>query len=580
MSHSPARRGLGVGSVVKDTYTLGELIGRGGMGEVYAAVHNDLGKRVAIKILHADLADEDVLKRFKREARIAAELAHPNIVDVDDVGVSEGVPYLVLEYLAGESLAARITKGPLTVERTLTILRQVGSGLAAAHRAKIVHRDLKPQNIYLVATERDGRADEVAKVLDFGISKILGSSTVKTQESSLLGTPQYMAPEQALGHHSNVDERTDIFALGVIAYEMLTGTAPFTGASIPEVVFKVVYEQPIPLATAAPHTPPHVVAAIERAMAKKANERFATVNELIEALTGEALGRSLPPAVRPPPTEAYAATVDSGAGVARAPEPVSGHASTVISQNTPQRLDGPPAVAPTQLAPSQNRVPSQNVVPTIATPAPPKRARWPFIAGALLALGGVAVAAVMLADRGDPPAPPPADPTVASVKITTGPEPAPRQEPVAKVEPPQAAPPTAAPPTAEPPKAEPKTDEPKTDEPKKAAAVRKRPEPAETDPLGDPTSTNQYDQLAASAMSLMQKGDWRSAISVAQKIEYAQDAPPRHRQTAFFVAAMSYCAGLNNPGVGKPYVKLIKSRPRRAQAATACGPGFGGGKKS
>ncbi|MBA3395261.1 MAG: serine/threonine protein kinase, partial [Deltaproteobacteria bacterium] len=330
MGNSPARSGVDVGSVIAGTYTIEALIGRGGMGEVFLASHTRLpGKKVAIKLLHVDLRDDDVIARFRREALIASELDHPNIVRVDDYNVSEdGTPYLILEYLQGESLAQRIARGPIPLDVVMTIIRQVGSAVAAAHRAGIVHRDLKPQNIFLVATEVDGRVVEIAKVLDFGISKIRGSDTVKTQESSLLGTPQYMAPEQATGQHTAVDERTDVFALGAIVYEMLCGQAAFSGLSIPEVVFKVVYEEPPPLGDRAPSVPPEIVTAVRRAMAKPANDRFPSVSAFVEALTGTplALPRSTTPAMsevgRTPSSgsrrapvagsAAFANTVDSG----------------------------------------------------------------------------------------------------------------------------------------------------------------------------------------------------------------------------------------------------------------------------
>jgi len=288
MANSPARA-IEVGAVVANTYTVESLIGRGGMGSVYLASHNRLpGKQVAIKILHADLEDPDVIARFKHEAEIASRLGHPNIVGVHDFNVTaEGTPYLVLEYLEGESLAQRLKRGPLPLDTVFSITRQVGSALAAAHREGIVHRDLKPQNIFLVPTEVDGKIVEIAKVLDFGISKVRGSTTVKTQESALLGTPQYMAPEQAKGDHEHVDARTDVFALGAIVYEMLAGHPAFSGESIPEVVYKVVHEQPRPLADEAPTVPPGVIATVNQAMSKAAAERFGSVSTFVEKLTGE-----------------------------------------------------------------------------------------------------------------------------------------------------------------------------------------------------------------------------------------------------------------------------------------------------
>ncbi|MGE5183220.1 MAG: serine/threonine-protein kinase, partial [Acidobacteriota bacterium] len=301
MQNSSARSVVDVGSVIAGTYTIEALIGRGGMGAVFLASHNRLpGKKVAIKILHAEISDDDTLARFKREAQIASLLGHPNIVHVEDFDVMpDGTPYLVLEYLQGETIAQRLVHGPLPLEQILSIVRQVGSALAAAHRAGVVHRDLKPQNIFLVPTELDGRSFELAKVLDFGISKMRGSQTVKTQESALLGTPQYMAPEQATGKHDSVDERTDIFAFGAIVYEMLTGHPAFDGASIPEVVFKVVYEQPRPLAEAAPDTPKHVIDAVETAMKKERSERYDSVNNFVEALTGSPLSVNKPPSIPP-----------------------------------------------------------------------------------------------------------------------------------------------------------------------------------------------------------------------------------------------------------------------------------------
>ena len=327
MANSPARVAVDVGSVIADTYKIEALLGRGGMGAVFLASHLRLaGKRVAIKILHTEIEDADVIARFKREAEIAAKLNHPNIVGVVDYNVApDGMPYLVLDYLEGETLAQLIARGPVPLDRVVSIVRQIGSALAAAHRAGIVHRDLKPQNIFLVPTEVDGRIVEIAKVLDFGISKIRGSQTVKTQDSALLGTPQYMAPEQATGQHASVDERTDVFALGAIVYEMLSGEPAFPGASIPEVVFKVVYEQPVPLVSRAPSVPPAVEAAVSQAMAKQSDQRFATVTAFVEAVTGQPLSLvrgpvALPPAGAESPSanrrvatgEAFARTMGSG----------------------------------------------------------------------------------------------------------------------------------------------------------------------------------------------------------------------------------------------------------------------------
>ncbi|MEJ7598046.1 MAG: serine/threonine-protein kinase [Kofleriaceae bacterium] len=425
MANSPKRVTVDVGSVIADTYTIEALIGEGGMGQVFLASHLRLpGKQVAIKLLHGGLEDADILRRFAREAEIASRLGHPNIVGVVDTNLlSDGTPYLVLEYLQGESLSQRLKRGPLTLNHVLSLIRQIGSALAAAHREGIVHRDLKPQNIFLCPTEVDGRLVEIAKVLDFGISKMRGSDTVKTQESTLLGTPQYMAPEQATGQHSTVDERTDIFALGAILYEMFTGHPAFAGASIPEVVFKVVYEHPTPLAQIAPELPAQVVAAVTRAMAKPAEERFASVSELVEALTGTPLATlTSPPGTRaafaltegatyPPVSargeDAFASTMHSG-NLAHAPViPITPHSATLRSLDSAPGSTRPPMFTSSIREPS---VRDQRVIETVAQTVPtPRRSRVALLATAVgaLAVAGIVVLVVMRDDR--PAAAPPVD---------------------------------------------------------------------------------------------------------------------------------------------------------------------------
>ncbi len=407
MSNSPARAAIDVGSII-DKYVIEALIGQGGMGAVFVARHRTLtDKRVAIKVLHTEITDPDIQARFKREAQIATRINHPNIVEVHDFDVTpDGVPFLVLEYLEGQTLAQRLAQGPIPLEQVMAIVRQVGSALAAAHREGVVHRDLKPQNIFLVPTEVDGRMVEVAKVLDFGISKWRGSETVKTQESALLGTPQYMSPEQATGRHDSVDARTDVFALGSIVYEMLCGHPAFTGSSIPEVVFKVVYEQPLPIAQSVPDS---VATAVRTAMSKPADERYATVSSFVEALTGTALSTFRPSMITRPPGEGFASgskkiASNEALGDTMGSGDYAGAAPTA-----------PPAITPAQLvrasSPTVDSVSSKDpsgqigIAATSASSAParPKSAMWWVIAAVGAIAATVAIMYVVMRTPTDSP---------------------------------------------------------------------------------------------------------------------------------------------------------------------------------
>ena len=405
MANSPARAAIDVGSII-DKYVIEALIGRGGMGVVFVARHRTLtDKRVAIKVLHTEITDPDIQLRFKREAQIATRVNHPNIVEVHDFDITpDGVPFLVLEYLEGQTLAQRLAQGVIPLDQVMSIVRQVGSALAAAHREGIVHRDLKPQNIFLVPTEVDGRMVEVAKVLDFGISKWRGSETVKTLESALLGTPQYMSPEQATGRHDSVDERTDVFALGSIVYEMLCGHPAFTGASIPEVVFKVVYEQPLPIAQSVPDS---VATAIRTAMSKPAEDRYATVSNFVEALTGMVLLGFRPSMITNPPGEGFA----SGSKKISSNEALgdtmgSGDYAGASPVAPPQPVPNVRASSPTVDSVAQSDPSGQiGIAATSAsTPAPrAKKPVWWVIAGVGAVAATIAIMYVLMRNPADEP---------------------------------------------------------------------------------------------------------------------------------------------------------------------------------
>ncbi|HZI15560.1 MAG TPA: protein kinase, partial [Myxococcus sp.] len=309
---------LRIDAVLRNTYRIVSVLGRGGMGSVYLAQHLRLpGKQVAVKVLRGgDHLTQEMLARFRREAEIASRLGHPNIVEVLDYdALDDGAPFLVLEYLRGESLASRLERGRLPLEEVFSFTRQMGSALQAAHGAGVVHRDLKPANVFLVPTDSGGVVAERVKLLDFGISKVLNSETVQTQESTIIGTPQYMAPEQAMGKNREIDARTDIFALGCIVYEMMTGKPVFGVGSFAQMIFRVVYEPPEPLSPLCPEASPQTVAAVERALAKNPADRYPDVASFVADLTGSPL-HSLSPAAPGAQTGSRAQPPRAASGIA------------------------------------------------------------------------------------------------------------------------------------------------------------------------------------------------------------------------------------------------------------------------
>jgi len=277
-----------VGWRLADRYTVKRLIGKGGMGAVYEGEQLKLDRRVAIKILMPESTfDRDLVARFTREAQLIGKLKHPNIVDVIDYDVSaEGVPFMVMEYLEGESLRRVISSYDhgVPIEAFLIWMDEILRGVEAAHRLGVMHRDLKPENIMLVAYADGSRH---VKILDFGLAKLLegGAATVLTRTGELLGTPHYMSPEQI--HGERTDARTDVYALGVIAFELLSGEAPFSGESVIQIVTKHLSEPPPDLQALRPAIPEHVTAAIARAMAKSPDDRWSTVREFRAALRDE-----------------------------------------------------------------------------------------------------------------------------------------------------------------------------------------------------------------------------------------------------------------------------------------------------
>jgi serine/threonine protein kinase len=271
------------GTVLRGTYQILHQLGSGGMGRVYAASHARLPGLFAVKALHREFSqNETAVLRFRSEAEIMAGLRHPHIVQVFDFDVAEdGTPYLVMEFIEGQNLSERLGNGeslsPLKVGR---LINQIASALDAAHRRGVVHRDLKPENIMLLSEL--GQEDFV-KVVDFGISKAHGGHRI-TSESTILGTPQYMAPEQAQGRHDEVDPRTDQFALASMAYTLLTGAEPFHGENPVTVLYQVVHEPAAPVANQVPWRCAMVDAVLAKAMSKQITDRFGCIIEFAAAL--------------------------------------------------------------------------------------------------------------------------------------------------------------------------------------------------------------------------------------------------------------------------------------------------------
>ncbi|RMH44050.1 MAG: serine/threonine protein kinase [Deltaproteobacteria bacterium] len=287
-----------VGQVLAGRYEITRQIGVGGMGAVYEARHTLIGKRVAVKVLLDKYANkEQVIARLEQEARLASSIGHPNIVDITDFGeTADGRRFVVMEYLEGASLSRRLAdEGPMPAPRIAHICVQIASALGAAHKKGIVHRDVKPDNVFLIARDDD---PDVVKVVDFGISKALrpadddgAASPRLTQTGMVLGTPLYMSPEQARGDEQ-LDHRIDIYALGVIMYELATGQVPFTGTNYLNIISQVLSQPPRPPREVRPDLdiPPALEAIILKALAKDPAERYQTMDELADDLRALAGG--------------------------------------------------------------------------------------------------------------------------------------------------------------------------------------------------------------------------------------------------------------------------------------------------
>jgi len=270
------------GAIVGGKYRLEQPLSRGGMGAVWIARHMHLGAPVAIKFMDPALAGTPAYRtRFEREARAAARLQSPHVVHVQDYGLEDDTPYLVMELLDGESLGERLHRElRLSIPEVARILLQIGKGLRRAHEAGLVHRDLKPANLFLARVEDD----EIVKILDFGIAKEIEPrhSGEVTRSGQVLGSPYYMSPEQVRGD-KDLDHRSDLWSLGVIGFRMLTGQLPFPGEAMGEVLARILAD-PLPVPTQmAPDLPPEIDAFFTKALARDRAQRFQSVREIVDA---------------------------------------------------------------------------------------------------------------------------------------------------------------------------------------------------------------------------------------------------------------------------------------------------------
>jgi serine/threonine protein kinase len=304
---------LSAGQVI-GTYGIVRKVGSGGMGEIYEVSHSRLAGRYAMKVLRSEAAAaSEALLRFQREAKVTSALRHPNIVQVIDFSTTEdGQPYLVMEFLDGPELAQVMKRSkPLPLPQIVSYVKQIASGLMAAHEHDVVHRDLKPQNIFVL--EVAGIDHELVKIVDFGISKISAVTATITSASTVIGTAQYMSPEQALGRIEQIDPRSDQFSLALIVYEMLTGENAFRGESVSSVVYQIVHEEPRHLVDPSGPIPPAVAAVLKRALSKEKERRFSTVKAFADAFEGAA---TAPAEVSATTIASQRSTLDAGVRVA------------------------------------------------------------------------------------------------------------------------------------------------------------------------------------------------------------------------------------------------------------------------
>ncbi|MFH2009639.1 MAG: serine/threonine-protein kinase [bacterium] len=290
---------IGVGTLIDDKYRIIRRVASGGMGAVYEVLHERIQRRMAMKFILPELAaNPEVSQRFEIEARAASAIGHENIVEVTDMGTTQdGLPFLVMELLQGFDLAVLLDQGPVTRRRTVHIISQVLAALSAAHERQIIHRDLKPENVFLI---QRGDDPDFVKLLDFGISKFAGGEDAKlhlTSTGLILGTPYYMSPEQARGERE-LDARSDLFSVGVILYQALTGKRPFAANNLNQLLYQITSGKIVPPREVNPDIPLALERVSLKALAHDVEHRFASADEFRDALLGhrQLSTREMPPA--------------------------------------------------------------------------------------------------------------------------------------------------------------------------------------------------------------------------------------------------------------------------------------------
>jgi serine/threonine-protein kinase len=383
-----APRNPAPGILVDGKYRLAERIGGGGMGDVYRAEHTGTGRALAVKFLHPELSDNaELAQRFFHEAQAVNRIHHPNIVDVIDEGVGEFGPYIVMEYLEGESVGAALSRlGRFETDAAIGTAIPVLEALDAAHRAGIIHRDLKPENVFIAFDS--GRGIAVVRLLDFGIAKMLDGSGAnpRTRTGVVFGTPDYLSPEQATGEQS-LDGRSDLFAVGVLMYELLTGTRPFRAPTAVATAFRVVHAEVPNLAATGVFVDPRLEAVVQKLLQKDPSRRFATAGDVVRELNQllpdqqrrtAALGRVINISRRVAMATAQGNDRRPGADTAvsssrRPPPPIETNTPVTNTPLVPvQRPAPPPISVPKHDPPIRS---DRGVDPTLASGKPPEMPR-------------------------------------------------------------------------------------------------------------------------------------------------------------------------------------------------------------